>query len=372
MSGSHNMAVTSMIEMEQLHRRRASHFPPLRAGELFSTFLVRAAHRNGLEPWRFCNLLWPHVPVWTRDIDRSAQIVWLKTVATQIGIPLAAVRAATLLDTQAALGSNRPGNAPLVLAAGIYHQSRRRHGLQYCPDCLANRPLTYERSWRLAITVMCPVHGHALLCSCPHCDQPLAPHRNKRLNRDICGCCGGELVGNSTGCHIHIPSRVAALQSWLVPALLDANSEAVQAALDLRALIAVLVSKVQTERLANALGLRGGARGMQRGGVFEYQRVAARIAAINLASAWQANWPENFRVGAKAMGLTSRPFARRRVGSALAAEIAHLPERIGPPRRRRQPLVHTDVMQRLARKCPHTYAQSRASRLNYLSTPTSK
>ena len=254
--------------------------------------------------------------------------------AERVGVSADRLHAATLLDAEAALGGERPGFLPLVLAAGIYHRARRRHGLQYCPDCLTERPMIYRRTWRSALAVVCIRHDRRLRDACPRCDRALAPHRSRRLNRDLCDCCGDSLIHEPAGPGPRVPGQVASVQAALLPGLLDAEPTAVEEACDLRALLGVLASNVPVDRLACALGVPDRSGLTRPSGVFEassaHRPCGEPRSRCGLASELAGELPRRCR----AMGLSVRHFAGRRIGPALAAEIARLPT---PVRRLRGP-----------------------------------
>lgn len=140
--------------------------------ELLSSFLVRTAHRHGLTPYRFCAFHFPGLPVWNRDIDRSAPNVLLEAIAQNADLPLERVVGMTLRGAEAMLGSRKSkGASPWLNTIGIYHRQRRRWGQQYCPDCVAAHPVFY-RSWRMSCVVVCTRHRTGMQDTCPHCDAP--------------------------------------------------------------------------------------------------------------------------------------------------------------------------------------------------------
>lgn len=164
--------------------------------ELLSSFLVRAAHLHGLTPQRFCAYHFRGVEIWTRDIDRSASEALLCLVSTQAGLPIATVEQMTLRGFESAIAIQpRQGIAPWINAIGVHHRLRRRWGLQYCPDCLAEQAY-FRRAWRLSFVTICETHGSLLCDDCPHCHAPLAPHRQS-IALDHCHVCSRPLADAS-------------------------------------------------------------------------------------------------------------------------------------------------------------------------------
>lgn len=159
-----------------------------REDELLSSFLVRSAQRHGLSPYRFCTFHFPGVPVWNRDIDCSASDALIATVAVKAGLSPVRVAQMTLRSAQARLSKGVVrGPAAWINRVGIYHRLRRGWGLQYCPDCLAERPVLC-RAWRMSFMVVCSRHRRLLQDACPHCDAPLAIHR-QMLSVQLCHRC---------------------------------------------------------------------------------------------------------------------------------------------------------------------------------------
>lgn len=343
-----------------------SRVPRLHDDELLSGFMVRLAHAHGLNAWRFASLHWPGRPLWRRDLDRCADPAWLEDLAALVGHPTERVTDATLRGPQSALRAERQGIMPLFPVVGIYHSKRRHHGLQFCPACLEESPGVYRRAWRCGLSVVCKRHETPLRDACPHCDTPLAPHRNDRLNTDACGRCTRSLLDpHEPG--LPVPVDAIRLQKAVVADLLAARPKAVDTALSLRALLGVLATGAVEDRIRSLFALDPREHGKGGTRVFERMRPAERIEAIRSVVAWIDDWPERFRAGADAAKLSHLNFRGRRMGKALAEEVARLPERMRPVRRSPAPLVHTPEMRRLRRKDGRAYRARRAARLDELS-----
>lgn len=149
--------------------------PPLGSGELLSSWLARGALRTGVSAHTFGRRLVGDEALWTRDIDCTVSAQLLQRMAEETGIAPERLRAATLLPERSAMAS---GSAitPWLLALGIFHRKRKRHGLQYCPHCLLESG-HFRRDWRFAFSVWCETHHRALLDQCVSCATPVAPHR---------------------------------------------------------------------------------------------------------------------------------------------------------------------------------------------------
>jgi hypothetical protein len=90
------------------------------------------------------------------------------------------------------------------LPLGIYHRTRRRYGLLFCPSCLQrDGPAPYFRkTWRLALSFACTTCGIALHEKCPCCGQPVIFFRQElgqksampRTLLSACFYCGFDLA----------------------------------------------------------------------------------------------------------------------------------------------------------------------------------
>lgn len=151
--------------------------------ELLSSWIVRIARANGLKLQTFCDRVFgKERQLWNRDIDRSAPGWLLASLANHTGtLPDAARR--TTLDVYCGrlFHENKPsGQLRWILSIGIYHRTRRRFGLQFCPQCLAEDAEPYFRTrWRVAVLTFCPWHQLHLHDRCPTCGAPITFHRRE-------------------------------------------------------------------------------------------------------------------------------------------------------------------------------------------------
>lgn len=171
--------------------------------ELLSSWLIRVAHGNGMKLQSFCHMMWPGRAIWNRDCDRCADAELVTSLAEITGTPLRRAQQTLLSAFSGSLfrALVRTGNTPWMMPLGVHHRIRHRHGLQYCPQCLANGEPYFRRSWRLSLYTVCPEHRRTLLDGCPHCSQPVHPHRaemgdcrrQQPLPRTICSYCRCDL-----------------------------------------------------------------------------------------------------------------------------------------------------------------------------------
>lgn len=174
--------------------------PGLQPDELLSSWLVRIARGNGLKLQSFCHMFWPGVELWTRDLDRSPPAEVLQTLAERTGVSPERIHEATLEAYQGRLFErhNPNGNNRWLMGLGLYHRTRRRHALQFCPRCLnddGDQPY-FRRHWRLSLATACPHHGLRLLDACPRCEAPVVLHRGEL------GCRQQVRPAPMTDCHV--------------------------------------------------------------------------------------------------------------------------------------------------------------------------
>lgn len=288
--------------------------------ELLSSFLVRSAHRHGLSPYRFCAFHFPDVPVWNRDIDRSASNELLAAIATKAGLSLGRVVQMTLRSVEARLGQEAVrGPALWINTLGIYHRLRRRWGLQYCPDCLAERPVFY-RAWRMSFVIACSRHRRFLQDACPHCDAPLAIHR-QMISAQFCHQCSHVLGRASHDPALSIDTLRRA-QSYFERALRGGTVEIGGQPVcseDLFQGARVLVSLL---RLASHPS--HDAQGHHRPSL-EQARVQARAGVVLDLADVLGMWPLEFVRAAGEQHLTQRSFICKSLPAWLASVVDQLP-----------------------------------------------
>lgn len=325
---------------------RQSRLAPL-PDELLSSWLVRLSERHGRKPYGFCALHFPKLPVWNRDIDLHQPEGFLATVAARTGLPENIVGSLTLSNSPTC----RSGTCPWILSAGIYHRTRKRWGLQFCPECLATDPIPYfRRRWRLAFMTLCDIHRCALRDSCPHCDAPVVPHRTSDC-RTRCFRCGRRLLVDHPPLSKTSVERILTLQrrcmrAWTKTSveLRDVHSDATGSDMlqGLRILVRMPGCRAARRRLAVALRLptdmlRTTAR------AWEHKRLEDRRVIFEALARLVERWPVNFLRYATQTKLTQGVITNQRsahVPDWLRVVVEHsLPKVPAPcalPRRRRK------------------------------------
>ncbi len=174
-----------------------AHLKPL-PDELLSSWLVRLARAHSLKLHTFCDITWPGKAMWNRDIDKSVDNDVLNILAKKTGTSIERVLQTALANFEGTVYEkhNPYGNTRLILPLGIYHRLHKKHGLQFCAECLKNDEEPYfRRVWRLAFITTCTIHKKTLLDRCPICEEPLNFHRNQYQANSItlCHICGEDM-----------------------------------------------------------------------------------------------------------------------------------------------------------------------------------
>jgi hypothetical protein len=335
--------------------------------ELLSSWLTRVAFAHGQNPYVFHNLHLPSMPIWSRDVDRAHVGGLLSGLSAVSALSVSRIRAASL-DRYRDLGLTAPvhGEWPFILSAGIYHRKRRRHGLQFCPNCLGAGTAYFRRSWRLAYVLKCPTCNVPLSDACPHCDAPVIPHRT-HFDMRACHRCGGDICSDSVRTENALRLSDGGIQelmtratsrravSWLGRRLRP--SEALQVA----AALIRLVPASRIDGCRSAIGLPACPVPM-RSGRLERQRLSDRALRLETIGRWASEWPRTFRLGASALGLTRRSFVGIRLPPELAGEVARLPKGKTHTRSERPLLLGPDL-RAIRRGSVTAYRQIRAERI---------
>lgn len=149
--------------------------------ELLSNLLVRLAHGHGLKVQPFCDLIFGNqYQIWNRDIDRCAPDWLIDTLSEHIGKKKEAILQMSLraYEEKFYRRYRESGVLRWILPLALYHRTRRGHGLQFCPHCLAEDSIPYFRKrWRVAFYTYCSRHKAMLHDRCPKCGAAIVFHR---------------------------------------------------------------------------------------------------------------------------------------------------------------------------------------------------
>lgn len=166
--------------------------------ELFSSWIVRAALKQGCDPLVLTGEMWGKWRILTIDADRINDETVFRSIACVSGNTIEGFKQNSLYSTASKiLGGNPPEKAiwPWILALGS-RNTKRNGGVQYCPLCLAEDVKPYfRRYWRFAWHTVCEKHQVSLLDRCHACHSPLEPHRLSAEDRYVhtCATCKADL-----------------------------------------------------------------------------------------------------------------------------------------------------------------------------------
>lgn len=165
--------------------------------ELLSSWITRLAQAHGLKLHTFCKLLWGNRQIWPRDIDKSCIDKIIQSLSILTGTPIERCNNTILKKYEHHLFDKYivNGNTSWIIPWGIYHRTRKRNALQFCPLCLKEDLSPYFRcSWRLALSYSCIKHQIFLFDSCPQCHSPIIffrqelGHKNEVEIENLCKC----------------------------------------------------------------------------------------------------------------------------------------------------------------------------------------
>lgn len=287
--------------------------------ELLSSYLVRTAHRHGLSPYRFCAFHFPTVAIWNRDIDRSASDSLIESIASMSGQPSSRIYEMTLRKAERKMGSSGLlGTGCWINTVGIFHRKRRGWGQQYCPDCLAEQPV-FLRSWRMSFVFTCSRHQIYLQDACPHCDAPLAIHR-QQLTPQLCHLCSKSLVEKPHSLHASIDSLCQAQHRYEI-ALASDRAPVGSETVDCRDFfvgthVLACLMKLGASTVANRTPRTA----------LELARIDERSAVVLELDNLLTTWPASFKALAKERHLTQQSFVSWSLPTWLATAVGGLPK----------------------------------------------
>lgn len=281
--------------------------------ELLSSWIIRLAHAHGYKSQTMCVFLFGRQePIWNRDIDRLA--------SPEIGDKLMAATGATLQQFENTTfkgyegwlyQSHQPnGMTRWIIPIGIYHRTRRRPGLAFCPKCLAEDAEPYfRRQWRLAFSTVCTKHRCHLLDACPSCQSPVILHRTDMQSKDFfptegllvhCWKCGFKLSQSHTEEESHIQlidfqfRLEKVLKQGFVSWAGNPSMHSVMFFQGLRDMIAGFISKVSLQRLRRSSILDDiDLSGWVKSGL-EMSPIGTRRAMFLFLARLLEEWPDSF------------------------------------------------------------------------------
>lgn len=245
--------------------------------------------------------------IWNRDIDRLAPQEVAEVLIRITGATVDQFAGTTLRGYEGILFEqhNPNGMNRWIVPLGIFHRSRKRPGLMFCPQCLREDAEPYfRRRWRLAFSVVCAKHECNLHDMCPRCSAPVEPHRVDMQSRSClthtglsvhCWKCGFDF---RDGVGASVPDKSLVRIQQLLDGTVDrgyvdwAGNSSMHSLVffeGLRALIAGVSSRQTQDRLTGSLKLVGWPRTGLEMASLEMRRHLFQVLATLLE-----DWPESF------------------------------------------------------------------------------
>ncbi|MER2020416.1 MAG: TniQ family protein [Stenotrophomonas sp.] len=294
-------------------------WPPQVPDEMLTSYLARVSIAYGTSPHKLMRLYAPGIQVWTRDIDVCASKALLKSLEYPSGKSLQMLYGLTLAGWHEV--TRRSCDPPQgvyhwINSIGVHHRTRRRHGLAFCPKCLAQDG-AYLRQWRLSFWTVCPLHQELLQDACPVCGAVIQPHRHS-FDVRMCWNCNRFLTASASAA-----MEVSPLQSFLFRCLINPTKEfefsghACQGAEVLRGGDALLSALKPACRMLSM--------GSERGPRIEMRRLPERHADMAVLAHLLSLGPTALVAKAKSMGVTQRCF-RQQMPPWTTRLVEQLPE----------------------------------------------
>ena len=281
---------------------------------------MRVAQANGTKLHVFTQLSLSHKAVWNTDVDRGFDDALLAQCSLRSTFSVERLQLSTLRRFEGNLFHhlNPNGISRWILPLGVYHRTRRRPSLLYCPQCLASDDEPHFRVWwRLSFSICCLKHHCYLQEACPHCHAPVVfqrGHFGKRaeLNTDslaICWNCRGDLCEVDE--LVAASARLVAYQEKLHTAALGLTVQVGQ-----REVVGIEYANVMYQMLKLTCFTQKAERGQLRGvilrkrkltefgippeqpprdtKIFDYLSLQERGAGLVMASSLFDSWPREF------------------------------------------------------------------------------
>ncbi|MBI3774505.1 MAG: TniQ family protein, partial [Gammaproteobacteria bacterium] len=318
--------------------------PTPKSDEILSSYLARIAYAHGLTPYRFYSFHFPGVPLWNRDIDRSASDRLVGEIARHCETDTEQICSMTLRGFESAFRPSETSNkhgvsgiSPWINAVGIFHRDRRGYGMQFCPSCLAG-DVAFKKSWRLSFVTACSIHNRSLLDCCPHCGRQIIFHRNDSF-QPSCHSCGGILTVTSCGqaCENGLYERIS-LQTLLLQIVQVGYAEmpgGATTSLEFFAGLSMLMSAVKSRLRSNRRTIAASeAYADCPTAQIEMLRLNDRVRQCLVLTEILHDWPVRFLEFARSQKLTQRAFdSHIPVPDWLRSAVNEMPLGVTRPRK---------------------------------------
>lgn len=299
--------------------------------ELLLSWITRLARGNAVKLQSFAtDILGFSSQLLCHDLDRFHDEELLARLVKRVGCLPGQASATGLWAYEGYLWFQMPRRGPVswVMPMGRSAGDRRRvssYSTQICCACLYSDPIPYfRRFWRLALAVVCPVHGIYLRDCCPWCHSPIEFHTSD-IGRHLlpaedplirCGKCGQDW------CHEQwldqkAPQTLVAFQKELYALLSNGWSSVLPGAENysplffegLKRLLQLLIQPGRFALVRNFLAQQNSELLLdppiscpRR---FESLRIGDRARFLAMANGLLTDWPEDFLTAARVNRVSS-------------------------------------------------------------------
>lgn len=174
------MVKTNQRATQNLRVKPLTFATPIVKDESITSWLVRAALRQGCTPLTLTFWFWPEYRIWTYDVDKG-----FEHLDHSIHKDMAVLARGIVEDfdeqnlVSFARETNNSESRKISLAWTQPLSKRNRYarfGYPHCPDCMAGDRSAYLRlKWRFTWSVCCAEHRRFLQSECSNCGSPYQP-----------------------------------------------------------------------------------------------------------------------------------------------------------------------------------------------------
>lgn len=201
------------------------HLKPIN-GEIFSSWLSRIAHAQGLTLNQFLRIYLPRPVGVGFDIDAISESTFFEAIVRGTGLPHEETVQTTFLPEQGKLYSGDDLlHAKWIIPLRL--KSPKQTGIPFCPGCLiSDSDLYYRKHWRYGFFTICPEHG-LLETHCSRCGHPFSYQGADRTKRvaistglsNSCHRCKHRFSSSISPTTDNVTSRLIQFQSEIFDAL---------------------------------------------------------------------------------------------------------------------------------------------------------
>lgn len=145
--------------------------------ELFSSWFMRLCRSHLTKSHSFSKYFFDNAPIWNRDIDQAPKKIIEERLLKHTLMTGMEIKALFLNSYEGVLFERYYNSTPIINSIGIFHRTRKRYGMLYCPGCFESGKLYYKKQWRLKTSIACTSCGLRLLDRCTNCGSAVCFHR---------------------------------------------------------------------------------------------------------------------------------------------------------------------------------------------------